>query len=182
MNLANLISLARLISVPVVVWAILVDEMRLAFGLFVAAGVSDAVDGFIAKRFHIESVFGSYLDPLADKALIMSVYIALGHQGYLPIWLVILVVFRDILIVGGVLLLFTMGSRDFRVAPLAISKINTAAQIVLAAVVLGGEALGMPEPTLLMVLIWTIAVTTALSGASYMVQWCRTASDMEHRR
>ena len=101
MNLANLITLARLISVPVVVWAILADEMALAFAIFVAAGVSDAVDGFIAKHFHTESVFGSYLDPLADKALLMSVYIALGHEGYLPMWLVILVVFRDILIIGG---------------------------------------------------------------------------------
>ena len=182
MNLANLISLARLISVPVVVWAILVDEMGLAFGLFMAAGISDAVDGFVAKHFHTESVFGSYLDPLADKALIMSVYITLGHQGYLPIWLVILVVFRDILIVGGVLLLFTIGPRDLRVAPLVISKINTAAQIILAAVALGGEAFGMPQPTVMMVLVWLIAATTALSGASYIVQWSRNVSDMEDRR
>lgn len=182
MNIANLITLARLISVPVVVWAILAGEMKLAFGLFVAAGVSDAVDGFIAKHFHTESVFGSYLDPLADKALIMSVYIALGHEGYLPMWLVILVVFRDILIVGGVLLLFTIDRHGVRVAPLLISKANTAAQIVLAAVVLGGEALGMPQPMILTVLVWVIAATTALSGASYIVQASRKVPDMEGRR
>lgn len=182
MNLANLITLARLISVPVVVWAILAGEMELAFGLFVAAGVSDAVDGFIAKRFHTESVFGSFLDPLADKALIMSVYISLGHEGYLPVWLVILVVFRDILIVGGVLLLFTIDRRAVSVAPLMISKANTAAQIVLAAIVLGGEALGMPQPMILMILVWVIAATTVLSGASYIVQASRKVPDMEDRR
>jgi cardiolipin synthase len=181
-NLANLITLARLISVPVVVWAILADEMALAFAIFVAAGVSDAVDGFIAKHFHTESVFGSYLDPLADKALLMSVYIALGHEGYLPMWLVILVVFRDILIIGGVLLLFTIGTRSVRVSPLLISKANTAAQIVLAAVALGGEALGMPQPMLVTILVWTIAATTVLSGGGYIVQLSRKVSDMEDRR
>lgn len=182
MNLANLITLARLISVPVVVWAILAGEMGLAFGLFVAAGVSDAVDGFIAKRFHTETVFGSYLDPLADKALIMSVYISLGHQDYLPMWLVILVVFRDILIVGGVLLLFALDERGVRVEPLLISKANTAAQIVLAAVVLGGEALGMPQPMVLTALVWAIAATTVLSGASYIVTGSRKLPNMEDRR
>lgn len=182
MNLANLITLARLISVPVIVWAILADEMRLAFAIFVAAGLSDAIDGFIAKHFHTESVFGSYLDPLADKALLMSVYIALGHEGYLPIWLVILVVFRDILIIGGVLLLFTIGTRSVRVSPLLISKLNTAAQIVLAAVVLGGEALAMPQAMMVTVLVWTIAATTVLSGGGYIVQLSRKVSDMEDRR
>lgn len=182
MNLANLITLARLISVPVVVWAVLAHEMGLAFGLFVAAGVSDAIDGFVAKRFHTESVFGSYLDPLADKALLVSVYISLGHEGYLPIWLVILVVFRDILIVGGVLLLFTIGARGLRVAPLMISKANTAAQIVLAAVVLGGEALGIPQPMMVEILVWTIAATTILSGGSYIVQWSRKTPDMDDQR
>lgn len=182
MNLANFITLARLISVPVVVWAILAGEMGLAFGLFVAAGISDAVDGFIAKRFHTESVVGSYLDPLADKALIMSVYLSLGHEGYLPMWLVILVVFRDMLIVGGVLLLFTLNASNLRVEPLLISKANTAAQIVLAAVVLGGEALGMPQPMALSILVWVIAATTILSGASYIVQGSRKLPTMEDRR
>ena len=182
MNLANLITLARLISVPIIVWAILADEMEFAFAIFVAAGVSDAIDGFIAKHFHSESVFGSYLDPLADKALLVSVYVALGYENYLPMWLVILVVFRDILIVGGVLLLFTLSARNLRVAPLLISKANTAAQIVLAAVVLGGEALDMVQPLFVTILVWTIAATTVLSGASYIVQLSRKVPDMESRR
>lgn len=181
MNLANLITLARLISVPVVVWAILDDQMGLAFAIFVAAGVSDALDGFIAKHFKSESVFGSYLDPLADKALLMSVYVALGHEGYLPIWLVILVVFRDVLIIGGVLLLLTLASGGIRVVPLLISKANTVVQIVLAAVALGGEALGMPQPTFVTILVWLVAATTVLSGASYLIQWSRKMPSMEDR-
>jgi cardiolipin synthase len=180
-NLANLITLARLISVPVIVWAILANEMGLAFAIFVAAGVSDAVDGFIAKHFNSQSVFGSYLDPLADKALLMSVYLALGHEGYLPIWLVILVVFRDILIIGGVLLLLTLASGSIRVVPLLISKANTALQIVLAAVALGGEALGMPQTAFIAVLVWIVAATTVLSGASYLVQWSRKVPSMEDK-
>lgn len=181
MNLANLITLARLISVPVIVWAILAGEMDLAFAIFVMAGVSDAVDGFIAKHFNSRSVFGSYLDPLADKALLMSVYVALGHAGYLPIWLVILVVFRDVLIIGGVLLLFTIGNRSFRVEPLLISKANTVVQIVLAAIVLGGEAFDLTDPWLVTVIVWIVATTTVASGASYIVQWNRRVPTMEDR-
>ncbi|MEE8515707.1 MAG: CDP-alcohol phosphatidyltransferase family protein, partial [Alphaproteobacteria bacterium] len=82
-------------------WLILDNQMELAFWLFIAAGISDAVDGYIAKHLDCQSVLGSYLDPLADKALLVSVYIALGNQSYLPNWLVIMVVFRDLMIVGG---------------------------------------------------------------------------------
>ena len=181
MTLANLISLARLISVPVVVWAIRVDEMRLAFGLFVAAGVSDAVDGFIAKRFHTETVFGSYLDPLADKALLVSVYIACGQAHYLPYWLVIMVVFRDILIVGGVILLYTLEHRRPQMSPPWISKLNTAAQIVLAALVLAGGAFNILPDGVIQALIWVVGLTTALSGINYLVKWGRDLAHMEDK-
>ena len=181
MNPANLISLARLISVPVVVWAIITGELGLAFAIFVLAGVSDAIDGFVARHFTGQSVFGSYLDPLADKALLTSVYVALGHEAYLPVWLVILVVFRDILIIGGVMLFFTLGKGSMKMQPLLISKINTAAQIVLAAVALGGQASGMAQPMVVAILVAVVAVTTVLSGTSYLVQWSREVARMENR-
>jgi cardiolipin synthase len=111
----------------------------------------------------------------------MSVYVALGHEGYLPIWLVILVVFRDILIIGGALLMLFFASGPMRVEPLFISKANTAVQIVLAAVTLGGEALGMPQPVFIAVLVWIVAATTVLSGASYLVQWSRRMPNMEDK-
>lgn len=182
MNVANLITLARLIAVPVVIWAILTDEMAAAFWIFVAAGLSDAVDGFIARHFHEQTELGSYLDPLADKALLVSVYIACGQAHYLPYWLVILVVFRDILIVGGVILLYTLEHRRPRMSPLWISKLNTAVQIVLAAMVLAGGAFNIPPDRVIQALIWVTGVTTALSGVSYLVKWGRDLAHMEDKR
>src|SRR5260221_3329335 len=103
LSIPNLITLARILLVPVVVWAITAGEMQFAFLLFVAAGISDAVDGFLAKRFGMTSELGAYLDPLADKVLIVSIYVSLGVVGGIPLWLVILVVSRDIMIVGAIM-------------------------------------------------------------------------------
>ncbi len=124
MNLPNFITLARLLSVPLTVWLMLEGRHLVAFAVFVTAGISDALDGFLARRLNARSVLGGYLDPLADKALLMSVYIVLGYQSHLPSWLVILVVSRDIMIVGGSLLLLVL-TDDFAVDPLVVSKINT---------------------------------------------------------
>src|SRR6185369_9620512 len=99
-TIPNLITLGRILLVPFVVWAIASGAMWIAFVLFLVAGVSDGVDGFLAKRFNMTTVLGAYLDPLADKALIVSIYLTLGINGFIPRWLVILVVSRDILIVG----------------------------------------------------------------------------------
>ena len=103
-RLPNLISLGRLFAVPIIVWLISSSEMAIALWIFIAAGVSDAVDGFIAKRFDAASRLGSFIDPLADKALLVSCFVTLGIEGQISTWLVILVVFRDVLIIGGVLL------------------------------------------------------------------------------
>ena len=101
LSIPNLITLGRILLVPVVVWAISSGAMWIAFVLFLAAGVSDAVDGFLAKRFNMTTELGAYLDPLADKALIVSIYVTLGINNVIPRWLVILVVSRDIMIVGA---------------------------------------------------------------------------------
>jgi cardiolipin synthase len=130
LNIPNFISLARLLSVPILVWAIVDSQMVLAFWLFVGAGISDAVDGFLARYLEAKSVLGAYLDPLADKALLMGIFITFGIEGYLPSWIVILVVFRDILIIGGAMLYHTL-TQSLQMAPLFISKVNTATQIVL---------------------------------------------------
>ena len=98
MSIPNLITLGRILLVPVVVWAITAGEMRVAFVLFLAAGISDAVDGFLAKRFGMATELGAYLDPLADKAMLVSIYVALGITDAVPRWLVILVVPRHVLV------------------------------------------------------------------------------------
>ena len=141
LSIPNLITLGRILLVPVVVWAITSGEMRIAFLLFLAAGISDAVDGFLAKRFHMTSELGAYLDPLADKALIVSIYVSLGIAGALPIFLVILVVSRDIMIISAFLLAWLV-DKPMPVRPLLVSKANTVAQICLAALVLAEQAFG----------------------------------------
>lgn len=159
-----------------VVWAISSGAMWVAFILFLAAGVSDAVDGFLAKRFHMATVLGSYLDPLADKALLVSIYVTLGVNGLLPRWLVILVVSRDVMIVGGVMLSWLVGS-PVKMKPLVVSKLNTVAQIVLASVVLGSLGYGLSIPTVTMALMGLVAATTLLSIAAYLSEWIRHMND-----
>ena len=146
--------------------------MLLAFGLFLAAGVSDAVDGFLAKRFGMTSELGAYLDPLADKALIVSIYVALGITGALPRWLVILVVSRDIMILGAVILSWLMGN-PVTVRPLLISKLNTVAQIVLACLVLAALAFGWTIDTTLALTMGVVALLTLLSVGFYLAEWVR---------
>ena len=142
MSIPNLITLGRILLVPVVVWAIAAGAMWLAFVLFVAAGVSDAVDGYLAKRFNMTTELGAYLDPLADKALIVSIYLTLGISGEIPRWLVIMVVSRDIMIVSGVILAWVLGN-PLKMKPLLVSKLNTVAQILFACVVLGSLGFGI---------------------------------------
>jgi len=171
-NLPNLISLARLLSVPLTVWLILESQYLAAFWIFIAAGVSDGVDGFIAKRFDARTVLGSYLDPLADKVLLVSVYIALGYKGDLPSWLVILVVSRDFMIIGGSLLLLVL-TDSFAVEPLIVSKVNTLVQILLAGLVLAALGYLMNDMGMSTVLIYVATATTLASGAAYLATWWR---------
>ncbi len=179
-NVPNVISLGRLLAVPVAVWLVLSGQLLAAFWVFVTAGISDAVDGFIAKRFNAETEFGRYLDPIADKVLLVGVYVALGNEGYLETWLVIMVVFRDVLIVGGALLFQTL-TQSLTMQPLMVSKVNTVAQIVLAAVVLGVNGYGIADRGVLDILFYTVAATTFFSGGAYVVTWSRRAAAMEKR-
>jgi len=164
--------------VPITIWLILDERILAAFWLFLAAGLSDAVDGFLAKRFNAETVFGAFIDPLADKALLVGTYVTLGHEGLLDLWLVILVVFRDLLIVGGAILFHAI-THSLTMQPLIISKINTVAQIVLAAVVLGKLGLGLQFDWPITVLMVIVAVTTLWSGAVYVVMWTKRATQLE---
>ena len=157
---------------PVVVWVITSGEMRIAFLLFVAAGVSDAVDGFLAKNFHMTSELGAYLDPLADKALIVSIYVALGIAGALPLFLVILVVSRDIMIVSAFLLSWLVG-KPMPARPILVSKINTVAQICLAALVLAEQAFGFDAGVATALIMAAVVVLTLLSIALYLAEWVR---------
>ena len=158
--------------VPIVIWAITSGQMLAAFFLFLAAGISDAVDGFLAKRFHMTSELGAYLDPLADKALIVSIYVALGIAGALPIPLVILVVSRDIMIISGFMLSWLVG-KPMPIRPLPVSKVNTVAQILLAALVLAEHGFGFDAGVATIIVGVLVAILTLLSVGFYLVEWIR---------
>lgn len=160
----------RLLLAPLVIWLIITSKTQFAFWIFVIAGVSDAVDGYLAKRFDWQTELGAYLDPLADKMLLVSIFLALGFYGEIPAWLVIGVVSRDVLIISAMMLSWML-NRPMRVHPIWVSKANTASQIILAGITLAdaGFTLGLAE------LRWWLAVLTgvltALSAAGYLKAW-----------
>jgi cardiolipin synthase len=178
MNLANLVTLARLLAVPLVVWLILAGEYGATFWMFVAASVSDAIDGYVAKRFDQRSELGALLDPIADKTLIVSTFVTLGIAGHLPNWLVIMVVFRDLLIIGGFLLAAAL-TQPINWRPLFVSKLNTALQLILLAALLAQLAFGFDAHGAVAALTYLVGVTTILSGGGYIVRWWRGLSGAE---
>ena len=178
MSIPNLITLARILLVPVVVWTIATGQIRLAFLLFLAAGISDAVDGFLAKRFGMKTELGAYLDPLADKVLIVSIYLTLGFNGIIPRWIVILVVSRDIMIVGAILLSWLV-DKPVRVKPLMVSKLNTAVQIIYAGLVLATFGFALDLDRLLTLVMALVAVLTLLSVGFYVAEWVRHMNEAE---
>jgi cardiolipin synthase (CMP-forming) len=177
-NLPNLITLARLLSVPVAIWLIFERRFAAAFWLFGAAGLSDALDGYIAKRFDRRTRLGALLDPAADKALLTGVYASLWLVGQLPGLLVFLVLLRDLLIVLGFVLIQT-STAPKQFDPLYISKVNTLIQITLVGFVLARLGLGVEAGPVTWLLIVAAGATTVLSGLSYLVRWARLLSRPE---
>jgi cardiolipin synthase len=169
LTLPNLITLGRLCAVPLAFWLIIDRAMAAAFGLFVVAGASDAVDGWLARRTG-GSRLGAMLDPVADKALLVTMYVTLAAVNALPSWLATLVVFRDTVIVGGVLVLGLLG-HPVTIRPLFVSKVNTVLQILLVALTLFLTGFGLASPaanTAALALVWTVAATTLASGVAYV--------------
>ena len=165
-NLANIITFGRLCAVPLAFWLVLEHKVAWAFILFVAAGLSDALDGWLARRYGSNAI-GAIMDPVADKALLVTMYITLAAVGSLPPWLAILVVFRDLLIVGGVVVLAVLG-HAVTIHPLYISKVNTVMQIMLVGLSLLRDGFGLGVPGLPLLLTWCVAATTLASGAAYV--------------
>jgi cardiolipin synthase len=169
-NIPNIITLARMLMTPLVVSMIVSQRFLSAFSIFLLAGASDAIDGFIAKRFDLRTELGAYLDPLADKALLISIYVSLAIYAGLPAWLAITVVSRDVMILVAVLVSWLM-DKPVEIRPVWESKFNTAAQIALAGYALGVRAYGLNPQPLQTYLEWTVAATTLASGGIYIAQW-----------
>lgn len=178
-NLPNLISLLRLLMVPVTVWLIISEAFGWAFAVFLVAGLSDGVDGALARRFDWRSTLGTYLDAVADKALLVSIFVTLGFQQLIPAWLVLIVVSRDVLIIGAVLLSRLMDN-PVRVAPLLVSKVNTVGQILFAVALLGAAALSLPLSGISLFGGIPVALLTLISGGAYLTAWLRHMA--EHSR
>lgn len=176
MTIPNYITIMRLLLVPIVIWAMLDGQELTALLGFVAAGISDGVDGFIARRWNMKSELGAYLDPVADKLLLVSVFVVLAYQGLLPLWLVAMVVFRDALIVSAVMLSAVMDN-PVEMRPLFVSKANTAAQILLATLVLALQGFNWTDGWPVSLLIGAVALLTAASTAAYLVTWLKHMAD-----
>ncbi|SMF95445.1 CDP-diacylglycerol--glycerol-3-phosphate 3-phosphatidyltransferase [Methylomagnum ishizawai] len=169
-HLPNLISVARILLVYPVVSLLLQQRFGAALALFVVAGLSDGVDGFLAKHYHWQSRLGSYLDPLADKLLLISSYVALGWLGLMPVWLVGLVVLRDLVIFGGAVAYYFM-LRPFEGQPTLLSKLNTVLQLVLVFAVIVRQGIAPFPAAVAEALLWLTAFTTLASGAHYVQVW-----------
>lgn len=171
-QIPNLISLMRILMVPMVI--VLLNERHYSAALlvFTFAGLSDGLDGWIAKKYQLQSAFGAMLDAIADKLLLVSTYAMLAMLGDIPFWLLVLVVFRDVTIVGGYWLLVAM-DKKITVKPIWISKLNTFFQIVLVVLVLIHKAEWLVLDDIVPALIYIVSFTTLSSGLSYWVTGVR---------
>lgn len=174
----NLLSLARIGMVPWLVVLLQKQQYSLSLIVFVTAGVTDALDGFIAKRFNAQTYLGSLLDPLADKGLLVSSYIMLSVIEVIPFWLMVTVVFRDVIIVGGyVLMVLFFGS--VKMQPLIVSKINTFTQITYIVVVLSALAAQYDFSGIQAILNFAVLVTSVVSGLAYVYIWSMKATNSD---
>ncbi len=175
-DIPNVISIMRIfLSIPVV-WMLLQHNFGIALILFTIAGISDGLDGYLAKHYGWESRLGGLLDPLADKILLVFSILSLGWLELLPAWLVFLVILRDLVIVTGAFV-YNFQVAELDAAPTMLSKFNTVVQIVLVlAVVLDQGLLGIPA-MVLQGLVWLTLTTTVLSGVNYVFVWSRRAVD-----
>ncbi len=172
MYLPNLITIFRILLVPVVVWLIIGGSHGLAFAIFLIAGVTDGIDGFLARHYHWKTELGAYLDPVADKLLLVAIYVTLGLLSHLPAWLVIAVVSRDVMIVGAVILSWML-DRAVAMQPSRISKANTAAQIALAGLVLAQLGFVQGLAPYVVPMTWIVGILTMVSAGVYLARWMR---------
>ena len=181
MNIPNFITFLRIGAVPLVIWLLLEGNLVVAFWIFAFAAISDGLDGFIAKRFNMETELGKYLDPLADKALLMSVFITLGFNSIIPNWVVILVVFRDIVIIVGAMVFETLTGSLTRhpMKPQMVSKINTTLQLLYAGSVMLVAGYGINVGEGITILMIGVAITTVVSGLTIVTEALKRWSENE---
>ncbi len=167
MTIPNILTLIRILLTPLLVWLLLNEKLTAALAVFFLAGITDGLDGFIARVFHQKSRLGAYLDPLADKILLVSSFILLGHMNLLPNALVVAAVSRDVLILTGVMTL-TFFQVPLEISPSVLSKLTTLAQIVTVLVTLS-HPLASWAPWFRKSLYVVTGLLTVASGFHYTI-------------
>ncbi len=173
-DIPNIITVVRILLVPPIAWALLQQHFTLALLLFFIAGVSDGVDGFLAKHFGWTSRLGALLDPLADKLLLVTCYAALAWIGLLPVWLLALVVLRDVVIISGAVV-YNFHIARLDAEPTLISKANTLLQILLVLMVIVHQEPGWGSASWIEVLVYVVTISVVWSGFDYVLTWSRRA-------
>lgn len=184
-DIPNLISLLRILLVAPTVYLLLNQDYQMALLLFFIAGLSDGVDGILARHYHWQTRLGAMLDPVGDKLLMVSCYLALGWLGHLPILLVSVVILRDVIIISGAVI-YHMYIEEVSIQPLLISKLNTLLQIMLVVLLIFALS-SLPlsafvTPLVIESLIWLVYVTTVASGFAYIWSWSHRAISVSRSR
>jgi cardiolipin synthase len=169
MNIPNLLSLLRIILVPVIIIFLIQDSYAKALIAFTAAGLTDALDGTLARLMNQQTELGAFLDPLADKILLSTSFISLSIFGLIPGWLTVIVISRDFIILLGIIIL-SMMSVKYEIKPLFVSKITTALQIgtVFLTMFLKSFNYDIVSHDLIIILSWLTAFFTIISGLFYI--------------
>ena len=171
MTIPNLLTILRVLLTPLLVILLLEERLSEALLVFIVAGITDGLDGLIARLYKQKSRLGAVLDPLADKLLLASTYVLLAFQNLVPNWLTVIVLSRDLLIMVGIFVLF-MQDLPVEIRPTLISKMTTCAQI-LTAIVTMASALAVPHPLLKKILFQITASLTIVSWGQYLVRGVR---------
>jgi cardiolipin synthase len=180
LNLANFLTVLRLFAIPVFLVFLVDGRYAAALGVFVAAGVTDALDGAIARLTHTKTALGSYLDPAADKLLLLSAFIALGFLAAIPPWLVVVVLSRDTIVVLGYFLLFVMTQRPMEVRPTLVGKLATFFQLATVSLALLALVRGSSVwPALDTAASSLAGLMTAGAGLQYVTRGLRWAQGQE---
>ena len=175
MTIPNIITMIRILLTPVFVIYVINDKLLTGLVVLIICGVSDGLDGLIARVFKQKSRLGSYLDPLADKIILVSAFIALSIRGFLPSWLTVVVISRDVLILMGVIILY-LNDVDLNIKPVISSKITTCFQFVTVIAVLAEEYL-VGLQGYYPYLYYITAIFTIISFSQYLYQWLKTMGE-----
>jgi cardiolipin synthase (CMP-forming) len=172
--LPNAISLLRIALIAPILVFILDGCFGWALALFLLAGFSDGLDGYLAKRFDWHTRLGALLDPVADKLLVAGLFITLAYTQDIPVWLAAVVILRDVVIVAGATV-YNFFVRPVQGEPTRVSKLNTSLQLLFLLFVISRAGFDWPEPITLTVLGASVLVTVVISGVDYVWSWSRRA-------